>query len=131
MDVAHSSRYHAPQEDIAMKRFIILLVVAALAFTGCAGGNFLGFIATNKYVDDKTKALADEQAKQIADLKAQLADYQKVKEQAQAAVDQVNQNQKTIQDLQALARKVEGRLDQVPKDVIKQIIDALQAALND
>lgn len=114
-----------------MKRFIILLVVAALALTGCAGGNFMGFIATNKYVDDKTKALADEQAKQIADLKAQLADYQKVKEQAQAAVDQVNQNQKTIQDLQALARKVEGRLDQVPKDVIKQIINALQAALNE
>jgi hypothetical protein len=114
-----------------MRRFTILLVIATLALTGCAGGNFMGFIATNKYVDDKTKALADEQAKQIADLKAQLADYQKVKEQAQAAVDQVNQNQKTIQDLQALAKRVEGRLDQVPKDVIKQIIDALQAALNE
>jgi uncharacterized membrane protein YdfJ with MMPL/SSD domain len=114
-----------------MRRFTILLVIAALALTGCAGGNFMGFIATNKYVDDKTKALADEQAKQIADLKAQLADYQKVKEQAQAAMDQVNQNQKTIQDLQALAKRVEGRLDQVPKDVIKQIIDALQAALNE
>ena len=73
-----------------MKRFIILLVIASVALTGCASGNFLGFIATNKYVDDKTKVLADDQAKQIADLKAQLADYQKVKEQAQAAVDQVN-----------------------------------------
>ena len=114
-----------------MKRFIILLVVAAFAFTGCASGNFLGFIATNKYVDDKTKALADEQAKQIAELKAQIADYQKVKEQAQAAVDEVNKNQKTIEDLQALAKRVEEKIDQVPKDVIKQIIDALQAALNE
>jgi hypothetical protein len=114
-----------------MKSFIILLVIAAVTLTGCAGGNFLGFIATNKYVDDKTKALEDAQAKQIAELKAQIADYEKVKEQAQAAVDQVNQNQKTIQDLQALAKRVEGKLDQIPKDVIKQIIDALQAALND
>lgn len=114
-----------------MKRFIILLVIAAIAFTGCAGGNFLGFIATNKYVDDKTKALADDQAKQIAELKAQLADYQKVKEQAQAAVDQVNQSQKAIQDLQALAKRVEGRLNQIPKEVIKQIVDVLQSALNE
>ena len=83
------------------------------------------------YVDSKTKALAEDEARQIADLKAQLADYQKVKEQAQAAVDQVSQNQKTIQDLQAVAKRVEGRLDQVPKEVIKQLIDALQAALNE
>ena len=77
-----------------MKRFIILLVMASVALTGCASGNFLGFIATNKYVDDKTKVLADDQAKQIADLKAQLADYQKGQGTAQAAVDQVNENQK-------------------------------------
>ena len=114
-----------------MKRFIILLVIASVAFTGCASGNFLGFIATNKYVDDKTKVLADDQAKQIADLKAQLADYQKVKEQAQAAVDQVDENQKTIADLQALAKRVEGKLDQMPKEVIKRLIAALQAALNE
>jgi predicted Zn-dependent protease len=119
------------KEEIVMKRFVILLVIASVAFTGCASGNFLGFIATNKYVDDKTKALADEQARQIADLKAQIADYQKVKEQAQAVMDQVNQNQKSIEDLQALAKRVEGKLDQVPKDVIKQLIAALQAALNE
>ena len=114
-----------------MRKFLILLALGALILSGCASGNFLGFIATNKYVDDKTKALADEEAKQIADLKAQLADYQKVREQAQAAVEQVNQNQKTIQDLQALAKRVESRLDQVPREVIKKLIDALQAALNE
>jgi len=113
-----------------MKRSLILLVIVGFALTGCASGNFLGFIATNKYVDDKTKALADEQAKQIADLKAQLADYEKVKEQAKAVEDQVGQNQKTIQDLQALAKRVQERVDQVPKEVIKQLIDALQTALN-
>ncbi|HUI72794.1 MAG TPA: hypothetical protein VL354_19890 [Spirochaetia bacterium] len=114
-----------------MKRFLILLVVAGLALTGCASGNFLGFIATNKYVDDKTKALADEQAKQIADLKAQLSDYEKVKEDAKAMEDQLSQNQKTIQDLQTLAKRVQDKVDQVPKEVIKQLIDALQTALNE
>ena len=114
-----------------MRKFLILFVVAVVALSSCASGNFLGFIATNTYVDSKTKALAEDEARQIADLKAELADYQKVKEQAQAAVDEVSQNQKTIQDLQAVAKRVEGRLDQVPKEVIKQLIDALQAALNE
>ncbi len=114
-----------------MKKLIIVLVIAAFAFTGCAGGNFLGFIATNKYVDDQNKALADRQAKEIADLKAQLAEYDKVKQQAQEAADQVAQSQKAIEDLQALAKRVEGRLNKIPKDVLKQIIDALQATLND
>jgi len=115
-----------------MRKILILVVVVAalVALSSCASGNFLGFIATNTYVDSKTKALAEDEAKQIADLKAQLADYQKVKEQAQTMMDQVNQNQKTIQDLQTVARRVEGKLDQVPKEVIKQLIDALQAALN-
>jgi hypothetical protein len=114
-----------------MGKVAILLVAAAVILSGCFSGKFLGFLATSDYVDAKNKALVDDEAKQIADLKAQLADYQKVKEQAQAAVDQVNQNQKTIQDLQALAKKVESRLDQVPKEVIKQLIDALQTALNE
>jgi len=114
-----------------MKKIIILLVIAAIGFTGCAGGNFLGFIATNKYVDDSVKKVSDDKDKEIADLKAQLADFQKVKEQAQAAVEQANQSQKAIQDLQALAKRVESRLGQLPKEVIKQVIDALQASLNE
>ncbi len=114
-----------------MRKIVILAVVATVMLSGCISGKFLGFLATSDYVDQKEKALADDQAKQIADLKAQLADYEKFKQQTQNAVDQINQSQKTIQDLQALARRVEGRLDQVPKEVIKQIIDALQAALNE
>lgn len=114
-----------------MRKFLILVVVAVVALSSCASGNFLGFIATNAYVDSKTKALAEDEARQIADLKAQLVDYQKVKEQAQAMEDQVNQNQKTIQDLQDVAKRVEGKLDQVPKEVIRRLINALQAALNE
>ncbi len=114
-----------------MRKIFILLLLAILTLGGCASGKFLGFLATTDYVDKQNKALADDEGKQIADLKAQLADYQKVKDQAQAAVDMVNENQKTIQDLQALAKKVESKLNQVPKDVIKQLIEALQSALNE
>ncbi len=107
-----------------MKKLLVIAVIAAFALTGCASGKFLGFLATTDYVDTQTKDLkAREQAQdaQIADLKAQLADYQALKAQAQAAIDQMNKSEQAIQDL-------EGRINSIPRQVIRQIVDILQAA---
>jgi multidrug efflux pump subunit AcrA (membrane-fusion protein) len=112
-----------------MKKLIVLIVLATLALSGCASGKFLGFLATTDYVDAEAKATQAKQAAEIAALQAQLAEYQSVKDQAQAAIDQVNKTQKTIEDLQAIAQKAEERIGSIPKEVIKQIIDLLQAAL--
>jgi hypothetical protein len=112
-----------------MKKLAILVVLSALTLAGCAGGKFLGFLATTDYVDAQAKAAAQQQAAEIQQLKTQLAEYEKIKEQAQAAVDQVNQTQKTIQDLQAMAQAVEQKIGSLPKEVIQRIVDALQAAL--
>ena len=109
-----------------MKKISVLAVIAMIALSGCAGGNFLGFIATNAYVDKQFK----EQAAEIANLKAQLADYQSIRVQAQAAIDQVNQTQKTILELQATAQRVEARIGSLPREVIRQIVDILQASMN-
>jgi outer membrane murein-binding lipoprotein Lpp len=114
-----------------MKKMIVLLLLAALALTGCASGNFLG-LATTGYVDAKEKAMADQEAEttaKIEQLKSQLAEVQAMKDQAQAAVDQMNQTQKVVQDLQALAQRAEARIGAIPKEVIKQIVDILQASL--
>lgn len=108
-----------------MKKLLILGVVAMLALSGCASGKILGFLASTDYVDQKIKA----QQTEIAALKAQLADYESLKTQAQAAIEQMNQSQKTIQDLQALATRAEARIGQIPREVIKQIVDILQASL--
>lgn len=74
------------------------------------------------------EARAKAQDAQIADLKAQLADYQSMKAQAQAAIDQMNKSQQTIQDLQDAAQKAEARINSIPRQVIRQIVDILQAA---
>ena len=97
-----------------------------IGLSGCAGGNFLGFLATNAYVDKQNKAQEDE----ITTLKAQIADYQSMKAQAQAAIEQMNQAQKAIQDVQALAQKTEARIGTIPQEVIKKIVAILQASVD-
>src|SRR5689334_10067792 len=111
-----------------MKRLMVI-TAAVLALSGCATGKFLGFLATTDYVDAQAKAVQEKQAAEIEALKAQLAEYQAVKDQAQAAVDQVSQVEKTIEDLQSAVQKVEARLGSIPQEVIRQIVDILQAAL--
>ena len=106
-----------------MKKYVALVIIVALALSGCASGKFLGFLATTDYVDAKAKALTDQQSAEISSLKAQL-------EQAKVAVEQVNQTKKTVDDLQALAKRAEAKIASIPKEVIKQIVDILQAALN-
>ena len=116
-----------------MKKMIVLLLLVAIALAACASGSFLG-LATTKYVDQKEKSFAEQQAAtaaEIAQLKSQIADVQAIKDQAQSAMDQVSQTQKVIQDLQALAQRAEARIGSIPKEVIKQIVDILQAALQE
>ena len=100
-----------------MKKLMVLAVIAMLSLSGCFSSGFLGFLATQDYVDKKDK----EQAAEIASLKAQIADFQSIKTQAQAAIDQMNQSQKTVEDLAA-------RVNNIPREVIRQIVTILQAS---
>ena len=106
-----------------MKKLLALIILAAVALSGCATSGFLGFLATTQYVDLKAKTIQDQQAAEIAALKAQMADYEAIKEQAKTAVDQANESRKSLEDLQA-------RIATLPQDVIRQIADILQGSLS-
>jgi outer membrane murein-binding lipoprotein Lpp len=118
-----------PAEVNDVKKIIVLAILAALALAGCASGSFLG-LATTQYVDDKAKAVQDQQAAEIESLKAELAQYQAIKDQATKAIDEVKQTKKIIDDLQALAKRAEERIIAIPKEVIKELVDALQSLLD-
>jgi hypothetical protein len=77
-------------------------------------------------VDKQNKVQADE----IAALKVQLADYQSIKVQAQAAIEQMNQAEKAIQDVQAQAQKLETKIGTIPQEVIRKIVNILQASMD-
>ena len=106
-----------------MKKLIVLVVLVAIALSACASGNFLGFLATNQYVDTKTKELADQQALQIAEPESGARGKQGAHRAGEGGRGPGNETQKTIADLQALAKRAEARIASIPKDVIKQIID--------
>ena len=42
-----------------MRKLLLLVIIAAVALSGCATSGFLGFLATTQYVDLKAKAIQD------------------------------------------------------------------------
>ena len=88
-----------------MRRIVILLLVAVVVLSGCASTGFLGFLATTDYVNAKTKKLEADQAAEIGKLKAQMAEIETLKQQMQTT------------------------LSTIPKEVLKELGDAIQAYL--
>ncbi len=88
-----------------MKRIATLVLIAVVSLGGCASTGFLGFLATTDYVNAKTKKLEDEQSAQIEKLKAQMAEIENLKQQMQS------------------------ELSSLPKEVLKQLGEAIQAYL--
>jgi outer membrane murein-binding lipoprotein Lpp len=103
------------RKETAVKKIVVLVVLAALVLAGCASGKFLGFLATTDYVDNQAKTLVQQQAAQIEQLKTQIAANQGIVDQAKAAIERV--------------AKIEDQINSIPEDVIRQIADILRAAL--
>jgi hypothetical protein len=118
------------RKEIPLKKVCALVILAALALSSCTTGKFLGFLATNDYVDAKTKTLADRQAAEIEQLKSQIADNAAAIEAAKTAVDKMNKVQKVVADMEDTLKGLQDKIGTMPKDVIKQIADILQASLN-
>jgi hypothetical protein len=99
-------------------RRIAQAVIVALAFaslSACVSTGFLGFLTTTKQMDLELEARDQE----IAALKAELAGYRALKADAEEAIRQVAETR----------TMVEERMESLPVDTIRRIIEILRAAL--
>jgi septal ring factor EnvC (AmiA/AmiB activator) len=115
------------EESMKRMTLIVLAALVALSLSGCFSTGFMGFLATTEQVDKKVAAQDEKLAKELVAQKAELAkvqqelaDVQTMKEQAQAAVD----------ELKATAKKVEERMSTLPKETLMKLVDILQTALS-
>ena len=88
-----------------MKRLAATALVALLTLGGCQSSGFLGFLATTGYVDAKTKKLQEDQAAEIAKLQSQMT------------------------QIETLRQQVQAQLSSIPKEVLKELSDAINAYL--
>jgi chromosome segregation ATPase len=120
-----------------MKRLALLAVVGVvLSLSGCMSTGFMGFLATTDMVDkkisDQDKKISDRDEKvsqELDSIKSELKTYQSLKDDARKALDQVTATQKDVEELKVLLQQAEGRLNEMPRETIQKLVEALQQFL--
>ena len=109
---------------------LILLTIAALTgLTGCASIAGTFGIASQKYVDEKMSETELRLSSRIDDNRAKVEEYAATADQLEELIGSVESAVRTTEELKQLAVVLEERLDKLPEETIRQLVDVLQQYL--
>ena len=116
------------------KQSFILAVMATLALSGCASmwrGMGVATVASVKEVSSKVDAVsanvdngAKSQAASLAELKATIDDLS-------TKMDQIQKSKDDITRIDALVVELRGKIDQLPRETLRQLADILSRAADE
>jgi ABC-type transporter Mla subunit MlaD len=102
-------------------------LLAGIHVAGCTTTSFAGLARTG-YVD-QVNASAQATQKDLAGLQGQVDDMKKVSGRMQELAAQMEQTQKATADLQQLARQVQDRLAELPRETLEMLVKSIQEYL--
>lgn len=114
------------------RMFILLAVISAVVgLSGCASTAGTFGIASQKYVDEKMAEAETRLASQIDANKAKVDKYAATADKLEALISSVEEAIRTTDELKRLAVVLEERLENLPQETIKQLVDILQQYLDE
>ncbi len=102
-------------------------LLAGILVAGCTTTSFAGLAKTG-YVDE-VNASAQATQKDLAVLQKRVDDVEKVADRMQELAAQMEQTQKATADLQQLARQVQDRLAELPRETLELLVKSIQEYL--
>lgn len=114
------------------RMFILLAVISAVVgLSGCASTAGTFGIASQKYVDEKMAEAETRLASQIDANKTKVDKYAATADKLEALISSVEEAIRTTDELKRLAVVLEERLENLPQETIKQLVDILQQYLDE
>ena len=122
-----------------MNRLLPLSALAIMSLSACASGSFLG-LATSAYVDEQLEATRAEVEAAREDMSGQLQaelstvrfDVDRVDEltrDLEQLLATIRENERATQELQQLATVVASRLDELPTETLRRLVEILERNL--
>jgi glutamine synthetase type III len=108
--------------------FAVVVVIAAMS--GCQSMAGTVGIATEQYVDEKVSELEGRLSAQVGENQKKINEYTATADKLEELIGSVEESVKTTGELKQLAVVLEDRLNNLPKETIKQLVDVLQQYLN-
>lgn len=109
--------------------WLLLLLLLLLLLTGCASMAERVGIASSESVDRKLAETRSELEAQITALRGELAAQQERVSQIEDLSRNLEEAIQATEDLQQLAKIMESRLEQMPRDTIEELVVILQRYL--
>ena len=111
--------------------FAVLAVFALVVLSGCQSlaGSF--GIATQQYVDDKMTETEGRLSAQIDENRSKLEKYETAADKLEELINSVEGAVRTTDELKQLAGVLEERLNSLPEETIRQLVDVLQQYLDE
>jgi methyl-accepting chemotaxis protein len=112
-----------------MKKTLIVIVPILLLVTGCTTTSFAG-LAKTSYVDQVSTAGQETQS-ELEDLGVRVAEIQELADQLEEVIAAMEETRAATEELQELARIVETRLESLPKDTLRLLVESIQSFLEE
>ena len=115
----------------------VALTAAVMIFgllTGCATSGFMGFgdpLTTTSYVENALTESTQQTASELETVKSQIKELNELKAELETVLDTIEQNKKDTEALRNLAESVGERLEEMPVEMLRQLVTALQTYLDD
>ena len=110
--------------------FVLVTIAALAGLSGCASIAGTFGIASEQYVDEKMIEAEGRLSSRIDDNRAKVDKYASTADQLEALIGSVEDAVRTTGELKQLAVILEERLNYLPQETIKQLVDVLQQYLD-
>lgn len=122
---------------------IFLITAASVLISGCATNGFMGFgdpLTTTSYVEGamdetsqritETASSTESLAVDVEAMKVTVEELNTLKAELDEVLATIEQNRKDTEALQSLTARVGERLEELPVEMLRQLVTALQSYLD-
>ena len=109
--------------------FLLALTATLLLVAGCTTTSFAG-LAKSTYVDE-VSAGGQATQEELGELERQVQEMQELTDQLEIVIQAMEETRAATAELQELARQVELRLDALPRESLRLLVESIQAYLDE
>jgi outer membrane murein-binding lipoprotein Lpp len=120
---------NAPDILPIMKKLVLLLVPVLALPLACTTTSFAG-LARTSYVDEVSAAREATQS-ELEQLRVEVDAMQELADQLEEVIAAMEETQRATEELQELAAIVEARLESLPRETLRLLVESIQAFLEE
>ena len=113
-----------------MKKVMLMLITVILILSGCTTTGFLG-LAKTTYVDERFAETDEKIITELEQLRKDIEQITELTDELDNLLNEISATKQATEDLQELAKGIEARFKELPKETLYQLVQIIQHYLEE